>query len=401
MKKKLSNYRRFVPESKISEIYRKGSRLNDYHMLHINSAYHGGGIAEILRNIVPLLNDIGVETGWRALIGTPDFFRVCKRFHNALSGDEINLTDMKKKVFEETNENFATFTHIDHDLIIVHNHLPLPLIVFYRKNQPWIWRCHDDLSNSNPKIMDYLKDFAIPYDRYVFQMGEYVFSGVDEEECSFIQPSIDPLSIKNRPMDEKEVNKNINSIGVDPSLPIVTQVSQFDKHKDPLGTIEVYEKVLEEVNCQLIMVGSVARHDPEGQNLMEKVSRRIRDLKNAFLVIDPSDTIINSVQRASNVVLQKSIKEGFGLAVSEALWKETPVVGSDVGGIPTQIVDGENGFLVDPNDYEEAAEKVLKLLSDGDLQEEMGRNGRERIRKKFLVTHQIEAWLNLWLEMLA
>ncbi len=399
MGKRLSLYSEFVPESRISSIYRKGTKLSNYHLLHITSTYYGGGIAENLRNMVPLLNDIGVETGWRSMVGPPDFFRVCKKFHNALLGEEINLTEMKKKVFEETNKGFASFTHVDHDMVIIHDHQPLPLISFYKKRQPWVCRCHEDFSDPNQEVMDYLKSFLIPFDRHVFQMGECAFPSF-QEICNFIQPGIDPLSTKNEPIGEKKTKKYLDKNGIDSSRPIISQVSQFDKHKDPTGVIEVFKKVRREMDCQLVLVGAIDRDDPEGQRIQEEVWRKIRKLDDAFLILDPHDIVINSIQRASDVVLQKSLKEGFGLAVSEALWKETPVVGSDVGGIPTQITDGENGFLVNPLDYDEVAEKVLELISDQNLRKKMGKKGRKRVKKRFLITREIEDWLDLWMDVI-
>lgn len=399
MKKRLSNYTKFVPESKISKIYRKGTKLSKYHMVHISSNYYGGGIAENLRNIVPLLNEIGIDIGWRSVVGTPDFFRVCKRFHNALLGEEINLTKMKKRVFEETNEAFARFTHIDHDMVIIHNHQPLPLISFYSKRQPWICRCHEDFSEPNQEIIDYLKSFLIPFDRHVFQTGDCAFPTF-QDICSSIQPGIDPLSTKNESISEQKINKYLNKNGIDPSRPLISQVSQFDKHKDPLGVIEVFKQIKEEMDCQLVLIGAMPRNDPEGQKIQEKVWKEIKKLDDAYLIIDPHDIVINSIQRASDVILQKSLREGFGLAVSEALWKKTPVVGSNVGGITTQINDGENGFLVNPQDYEETAEKILKLLSDENLREKMGEKGKERVKEKFLITREIEDWLELWTDIL-
>lgn len=398
MKKRLTNYSEFVPDSKISKIYRKGTRFSNQHILHISSTYYGGGIAENLRNIVPLMNEIGVNVGWRSMVGTPDFFRVCKRFHNALLGEDINLTEMKKNVFEKTNKGFADFTHIDHDMVIIHNHQPLPLISYYTKRQPWICRCHEDFSEPNQEILDYLKSYFIPFDKHVFQAGECAFPTF-EEICSFIQPGIDPLSTKNESLRERKIKKYLNKNGIDPSRPIISQISQFDKHKDPLGVIEVFKRVKKEMDCQLVLIGAISRNDPEGHELHGKVWKEIQKLDDAYLIVDPHDIVINTVQRASDVVLEKSLKEGFGLAVSEALWKETPVVGSKVGGIPTQIIDGENGFLVDPQNYDEVAEKVLKLLSDENLRKEMGEKGRERVKKKFLITREIEDWLDLWTEM--
>ncbi|MFP4005774.1 MAG: glycosyltransferase [Candidatus Hadarchaeia archaeon] len=394
MVKRLVDYREFVGEKKVSDIYKKACGLSKYHVLHINSTYYGGGVAEILRNMTLLMNEIGVDVGWRAMIGTPDFFRVTKQFHNALQGDEINLTERKKEVFEKTSEEFAYFTHLDHDLVLVHDPQPLPLITNYRKHQPWIWRCHIDLSDPNQEVWDYLKSFALAYDRVVFQMEEFAAQGFSEEH-EIIRPSIDPLNPKNKQLDEDTVKKYLKKEGIDPSRPILSQISRFDKWKDPSGVLEVFKKVREEMDCQLALVGSMATDDPEGQEVYDEVRRKANGMKDVNLIVDAHDIFVNSIQRASDVVLQKSLKEGFALTVSEALWKRTPVVGSDIGGIPTQIVDGENGYLVDPTNYEYTAKKVMDILSDDKLKDEMGRKGRERVRKRFLITRHINDWLDL------
>lgn len=399
MKRRLVDYRKYVGESKISEIYRKGTQLSKYHVLHVNSTYYGGGVAEILRNMTILMNEIGIDVGWRAMIGSPDFFRVTKKFHNALQGDEINLTDMKKQVFEESCEEFAAFTHVDHDLVIVHDPQPLPLITCYRKQQPWIWRCHIDLSGPNEEVWGYLKSYALKYDQYIFQMDEFAAKGFSED-YKIIRPSIDPLNTKNVEIDEATVNKYLTNGGVDPERPIMTQVSRFDKWKDPVGVLEVFDKVREEMDCQLVLIGSMATDDPEGQEVYDRVRRKANGMDDITLIADAHDIVVNSFQRASDVVLQKSLKEGFALTVSEALWKETPVIGSDIGGIPTQVVDGENGYLVDPNDYDQVAKRVMDILSSETLQEKMGRKGKERVREKFLITRHIEDWLDLWINML-
>lgn len=400
MQKRLVNYREFADEAKISEIYNKGSKLSKYHIVNINSTYYGGGVAAILRNITRLMNEIGVDVGWRAMIGSPDFFRVTKKFHNALQGDEIDFTEMKKKVFEEASEEFASFTHLDHDLVIVHDPQPLPLITFYGKHQPWIWRCHVDLSNPDKEVWNYLKSFALAYDKTIFQMDKFAANGFSED-YEIVRPSIDPLTTKNTEIDEDTVNKYLHKAGVDPSRPIVSQISRFDKWKDPSGVLEVYDKISEEMDCQLVMIGSMATDDPEGQAVYDRIRRKANGEEDITLIVDAHDIMVNAVQRASDVVLQKSLKEGFALTVSEALWKETPVVGSNVGGIPTQIVDGDNGYLVDPQDYDETAEKVMDILSSETLQEKMGRKGRERVRKKFLITRHIERWFDLWIDFLA
>ena len=401
MVKRLVDYRDFVGESKISKIYRKGSKLSKYHILHINSTYYGGGVAEILRNMTLLLNEIGVDVGWRAMIGNQDFFRVTKEFHNALQGDEsINMTDWKKEVFEEVNEDFSSFTHVDHDLVIVHDPQPIPLITYYRKHQPWIWRCHVDLSHPNDEVWDYLKSFALAYDQTVFQKDEFATSGF-ASDYKVIRPSIDPLTTKNRDLDDETTEKYLKKIGVDSSRPLISQISRFDKWKDPSGVVEVFKRVSEEMDCQLVLLGSMATDDPEGQEIYDQIARLTSDLEDVKVVVDARDITVNAVQRASDVVLQKSLREGFGLTVSEALWKETPVVASNRGGIPTQVVDGETGYLVEPEDYDEVAEKVMDLLSDDNLRDEMGKKGRERVRKKFLITRHIEDWIDLWLDFLS
>ncbi|KXB06343.1 glycosyl transferase family 1 [candidate division MSBL1 archaeon SCGC-AAA382F02] len=399
MQRRIVDYREFIPESDISRIYRKGSRLSKYHLLHINSTYYGGGVAEILRNMTMLMNEIGVDVGWRPMIGTPDFFRVTKKFHNSLQGDDITLTDMKKKVFEEASREFSTFTHLDHDLVIVHDPQPLPLITYYRKHQPWLWRCHIDLSTPNEEVWDYLKSFVLEYDQNIFQMDEFAARGFSED-YKIIRPSIDPLTTKNEDLEKDTVNKYLNKIGVDPSRPIVSQVSRFDKWKDPSGVIDVFDKVKEESDCQLVMMGSMATDDPEGQMVYDRIRKKANGRDDITLIVDAHDIVVNAVQRASDVVLQKSLKEGFGLTVTEALWKETPVVASNRGGIPSQIEDGENGYLVNPEDFDEVAKKVLDILSSESLQEKMGAKGREKVREKFLITRHIEDWIDLWLDFL-
>ncbi|KXB07220.1 glycosyl transferase family 1 [candidate division MSBL1 archaeon SCGC-AAA382K21] len=400
MKKRLVDYREFVDESKIAEIYRKGSKLSKYHILHINTTYYGGGVAEILRNLTVLLNEIGVDVGWRPMIGSYDYFGVTKEFHNALQGDEMDLTEVKKNIYEDRSEEFASITHVNHDLIVIHDPQPLPLIKFYSKHQPWIWRCHIDLSNPNEEVWDYLKSFALAYDQSVYQMDEFAARGFSSD-YEIIQPSIDPRSMKNSDIAEDQIEDSLQRVGIDPSRPIISQVSRFDKWKDPVGVLEVYKRIREEMDCQLVLVGSMATDDPEGQKVFEEVRREANGMEDVTLAVDAHDVLVNAVQRKSGVVIQKSLKEGFGLTVSEALWKETPVVGSDIGGIPSQIIDGENGYLVDPKDFDEVAKRVMDVLSDESLQDEMGRNGRERVRKKFLITRHLEDWLDLWIDFLA
>ena len=398
--RRLTDYSGIVGDKKISDIFRKGRKLYKKHILHINSTPYGGGVAEMLQSMVPLMNTMGIYVGWRTLISNPDFFRVTKKFHNALQGDAIALTQKKIRVYEETNEMFSKFTHVEHDLVVVHDPQPLPLIKFYRKRQPWIWRCHIDLSNPNRKLWNYLKGFILEYDTVIYQGEEFAAKGVPGD-YRIIRPAIDPLSMKNMPLSRSTIRRYLQKAGVDPKRPIVSQISRFDKWKDPLGVLRVFDRVRKEMDCQLVLVGDIALDDPEGPEAYERLRARVKGKRDTRVIVGAHDIMVNAIQRASDVVLQKSIREGFGLTVTEALWKGTPVVASNVGGIPVQVVDGENGYLVDPYNYDDAAEKVMELLNDKHARDEMGIKGRQRVKENFLITRLIEDWIDLWIEMLS
>jgi trehalose synthase len=399
MLRKLTDYRPIVGDAKIAEIYRKGRVLCKKHIVNLSSISYGGGVAEVLRNVVPLMNDIGILVGWRTIVGSPDFFRVTKKFHNALQGDSIALTQKKINVYEETNETFSKLTHLDHDLVIVHDPQPLPLIKFYRKRQPWIWRCHIDLSKPNRKLWDYLKSFVLRYDLVVYQMEEFAAKGVPGD-YRVIKPSIDPLSMKNMPLSRATVKKYLQKAGVSGKKPLITQVSRFDKWKDQIGVLKVFDRIREEMDCQLLLIGDIALDDPEGQAMYEQLLSRVKGRRDVRVIVGAHDVMVNAVQRASDVALQKSIREGFGLSVTEAMWKETPVVASNIGGIPAQVIDGENGYLVDPHDYEDVAKKVMDIICDRPLREKMGVRAKEHVKENFLNTRHIEDWIDTWTELL-
>ncbi len=399
MLRRLTDYRDIVGDDKIVQIYRKARRLYKKRILEISSTPYGGGVAEILRSKIPLMNDMGLYVGWRTLVGSPDFFRVTKKFHNALQGDSISLTARKMKIYEETNQLFAKFTHIDHDLVVVHDPQPLPLIKFYRKRQPWIWRCHIDLSTPNKKIWRYLKGFLLQYDITVYHMEE--FAARVPGEFKVIRPAIDPLSFKNMPVSRSTVLRYLKKVNIDPKRPIICQVSRFDKWKDPFGVLKVFELIRKEMDCQLVLIGDIALDDPEGQEVYEQLHAKTKGMKDVRLITGWHDIMVNVIQRASDVVIQKSIKEGFGLTVTEAMWKKKPVVASNVGGIPAQIQDGVNGYLVDPFDYEETAKRILDLLSSRNLREEMGIRAHMHVKENFLITRLVEDWIDLWTEMLS
>jgi trehalose synthase len=394
----LRDFSNIVDQKLLNSIEEKAERLSGKHIVLINSTYQGGGVAEILDSAVILMNELGIKVGWRILHGTPDFFTITKKFHNGLQGEKINLSSLKKKIYYDTNKKFSLFTHIkDKDLVMVHDPQPLPLIDFYPKTQPWIFECHVDLSSPNPEVWNYLKQYICKYDHFIVSLDKY------KQDLSIpqsvIYPAIDPVSPKNEYISEKIINKYMQKYDIDRNRPIISQISRFDKWKDPLGVLSVFEKVRETTDCQLVLLGSLATDDPEGQKIYEQVqaktkkSKYVNDVK--LLLID-NEFLVNCLQRASTVVIQKSIREGFGLTVSEALYKGTPVVASKVGGIPLQIIDGENGFLHEPRDYDGFANSILKILKDRALRDKLGSEGKAYVTKNFLLPRLLDDWLNLF-----
>jgi trehalose synthase len=319
-----------------------------------------------------------------------------------LQGEKINLSERKKRLYYETNRKFSVFTHIEHDLVMVHDPQPLPLISFYDKKQPWVFECHVDLSSPNPEVWNYLKHFIEKYDHFIVSLDKYRMSDLTIPQ-SVIYPAIDPLSSKNKQVSEGEVDWYMNKFGVDRSRPIISQVSRFDKWKDPVGVLKVFELVRRKMDCQLVLLGQFASDDPEGQKIFQRVEEKIGKSKyksDVILLLIDSSFLVNCLQRASSVVIQKSLKEGFGLTVSEALYKGTPVVASNVGGIPLQVLDSVNGFLHEPADYFGFSNSIIKLLKDENLRQQMGKNGREHVRKNFLITRLMLEWLTLFESLL-
>lgn len=393
----IEDYRDIVGDAVISDIYRKARKFYGKRILEINSTYSGGGVAEMLSSFIHLMNDIGIETDWDILHGSPDFFEITKLFHNGLQGKSIDLTTNKKHMYLQTNEEFYMYTHINHDLVIVHDPQPLPLIKFYKKRQPWIWRCHIDISHPNKDLWEFLKPFILRYDMAILSDETYKKNDLPVEQ-KIIYPAIDPLSTKNIHISDKIIEKTFRKYNIKTDKPLLTQISRYDPWKDPEGVLDVYKLVKEKVDCRLILCGSMATDDPEGLRIYDGIRRKADKLiRNGDVVLlnTENNTLVNSLQRKSSVIVQKSIREGFGLTISEALWKETPVVASNVGGIPLQIVDGENGFLVDPFDKKDCANKIITLLQDPVKAKDMGKKGKEMVRKKFLITRLLQDYLNM------
>jgi len=304
-----------------------------------------------------LMNDVGIDAGWRILHGSQEFFEITKGFHNALQGSKLTLSERKKRLYTQINQSFARFPHLNHDCVIVHDPQPLALIQDYRKQQPWIWRCHIDLTDPHRILWDFLKGFILKYDQVVISNEKYFKKDLPVPQ-RLIYPAINPLSPKNAPISDRVIRDQLARADVPTDKPIITQVSRLDPWKDPEGVIDVFKLVKEKVDCRLI-------------------------------------TLVNAVQRASRVIIQKSTKEGFCLAVTEALWKGTPVVASNVGGIPSQIQDGRNGFLLDPTDKAGFADRIVHLLRNPKEGRELGRVGRETVREKFLITRLLGDYLDM------
>jgi trehalose synthase len=393
----LEKYRNIVGDQVIETIYDESSSLSEKTAVHINSTYQGGGVAEILNSLIILMNDIGIKTDWRVLHGDLDFFTITKKFHNALQGEKINLSSKKKEIYYINNVNNAIFTHINHDFIVVHDPQPLPIITCYKKRQPWVWRCHIDISKPMGLLWNYLKMFILKYDAMIVSMDKFKERDIPESIIPqyVIRPSIDPLNLKNKQISTSTISRYLSKSGIDEEKPIICQVSRFDKWKDPEGLIRIFNVVKEKVDCQLILVGSMASDDPEGQEIFENLEKIVQEGKDIHLMINAPDIVINALQRASSVVIQKSLKEGFAITVSEALWKGTPVVASNVGGLPSQIIDGKNGYLIDPLDFKEFADKIIYLIKNPAIAKNMGKYGKNYVKNNFLITRHLLDYIQL------
>jgi trehalose synthase len=387
---RVEDYERFIGAEAVERILGKAGSLQDRHVVHINSTYYGGGVAEILLSLTLLMNNMGVRTGWRIIQGPPDFFGVTKKMHNALQGGEIDLTQQKLHIYEETIRENAIRTHLDHDLVVIHDPQPLPMIEHYKRRGPWIWRCHIDLSNPNKELWDYLVPFVEKYDAAILSIEEY--KQQLETPQVFFMPAIDPFSIKNRELSEEEIDERLDHYQIPRDLPLVVQVSRFDSWKDPEGVIRAFKLARKEADCTLVLLGNVATDDPEGEEVYNSL---LGEREERIIILSREDTaLVNALQCRAAVVLQKSLREGFGLTVAEAMWKGTPVIGGNVGGIRHQIEDGVNGFLV--STVEEAAARIVQLLKDDKRREQMGRRARETVRERFLLTRYLEQHLDLY-----
>ena len=395
--KRLADYATVIGEERYAELRSLAANTAGRSMLHVNATAYGGGAAEILQNLVPLLRDAGVDAHWAVLDAPAAFFDITKKIHNALQGMALDLLDAELTLFlDVARENAAGLPQAD--VILAHDPQAVALRHFAgRRGAGWVWRCHIDLTTAHDPVWSFLRPYVDEHDASIWTMPQFVRSDLRMERVLIQAPSIDPFSLKNREMAIDEAREVVRGFRVDAGRPILLQVSRFDPWKDPLGVIDAYRQVKAELpEVQLVMIGSLADDDPEGAEYLERTRAHAGADPDVHLFTNLDgvrDREVNAFQRAATVVLQKSLREGFGLVVAEGLWKGIPVVGGDVGGIPLQIEDGVSGFLV--SSIDETARRVVELLRDPELRRRMAASGRERVRERFLITRDLRDQLEL------
>ncbi|MEW6052942.1 MAG: glycosyltransferase [Nitrospirota bacterium] len=381
------------PKSDLLLLQILGEKLHNKSFLHINSTREGGGVAEILQRMIPILGELGIQARWEVIEGDAKFFDITKKIHNALQGNQENVTEEMWEYHLEVNRKNAENLNLDADAVLIHDPQPSALIEF-RKSGRWIWRCHIDVSNPQKDVCDYLARYCEKYESAIFSVAKFARAlPIDE---FIVSPSIDPISDKNRELTDNEINETLKKFTIPSDRPIILQVSRFDRFKDPTGVIKAYRIIKKYNDCILILAGSPATDDPEGEAVLAEVREYAANDPDIFILLLPpfSDKDINALQRKATVVIQKSLKEGFGLTVSEAMWKGKPVIGGAVGGIPLQIVHGVTGFLV--HSVEGAAFRIRQLMNNPEMARRMGEKGKEYVRNNFLITRQIREYLSLW-----
>jgi len=397
-KKLLDDYTDIVGKEEIASIKKLASPLKGEKVVHINATSFGGGVAEILSTLVPLMKDVGIEAEWQVIKGSDDFFNVTKAIHNGLQGMDVPFTEEMKKIFLENNRLNEKLFEDEFDYVVIHDPQPVA-IVNYRKKKTgkWIWRLHIDPTNAQEKMWQFIKPYIEKYDAAIFTLKEYVKDDLKVENIAIIPPAIDPLSPKNMELEQEEIENIVRKYKLDPNRPIITQVSRFDPWKDPLGVIDMYRIVKREIkDVQLVLIASMANDDPEGWEYYEKTARHAGEDYDIHLLSNLNgvgNLEVNAFQRASDVIIQKSLREGFGLVITEALWKGKPVVAGNVGGIPLQVDNRRTGYLI--GDISECAERVIHLLKDSEIANKMGISGKEYVRKNFLITRLLKDYLSL------
>jgi len=399
--KTLADYTHIVGKELTEQIRQLSEPLKGKRVLHVSATAFGGGVSEILYTLVPLMRDVGVDAHWHVIFGKEEFYNATKLLHNSLQGAEETLSDEQWELFDEINAMNAEGLQGEWDVVIVHDPQPIGLLRGAKaKGKHWVWRCHIDLSTPNPAPIARLLPMIEEYDASVWHLEDYVPNGMGKhrDDVRICPPAIDPLSPKNMAFSPEDAAFVCRQFGIDVDRPLITQVSRFDPWKDPIGVIDAYREVTAEIpEAQLAMVGSMATDDPEGMEYFQKTFEYAggdEDIKILSNLNNVGAIEVNAFQSQSDICLQKSIREGFGLTVTEALWKGRPTVAGNVGGIPLQIEDGVSGFLVDSPS--QCAERCLEILRDPELGKTLGRQGKEHARKHFLTPRLLRDWLQLF-----
>jgi trehalose synthase len=391
---RLDDYKAIVGAADIDELRFLAKELKGKTVKMVNSTAVGGGVAEMLNQLVPLLNEVEVNTHWDVITGGNDFFEVTKAFHNALQGSDYQLTQQARDIFLMHNEQNRQRIQFSEDVVVIHDPQPAALIRARQDSgRRWVWRCHIDLSNPNLAVWDFLRPFIEQYDAAIFSSQSFTRQLTVPQ--SLFYPCIDPLSEKNKDLEESFIQQVCDEFGIDRSRPIVTQVSRFDRAKDPVGVVEAFKQARKYVDCQLVLAGGGASDDPEGAAVLKEVKEAAAEDPNIIILdLPPWCALeINALQRASTLIVQKSIREGFGLTVTEALWKGKPTIAGAVGGIPNQIIHKLTGALV--HSVEGCAYQMRYLLTHPDFAAQLGQNGREHVKENFLMTTNVRRWLLL------
>jgi trehalose synthase len=394
----LEQHRAIAGQEAFDQLCQLVEPLKQIKIVNVSSTKIGGGVAEILAKMVPLMNELGINAAWEVIEGSPLFFNCTKSIHNALQGIKVMPSGSEWQEYENINrQNAERLQNIlqEADIVIIHDPQTLPLLKFMTKRSgKWIWRCHVDASQPYRYVWNTLQPLISLYDAAIFSLDE--FAHPLPIPIFIIAPSIDPLSDKNCELSQSIISSTLDSFGLDQNKPLLLQVSRYDRFKDPIGVIEAYRHVKKIMtDIQLVLAGGGATDDPEGELILQEVKRAAQDDKDIHVLLLPGDAhlTINALQRGASIILQKSIKEGFGLTVTEALWKAKPVIGGNVGGIKLQIIHGQTGFLV--NTPEGAAYRIRYLLQQPAIGYDLGRNGKEFVREKFLITRHIREYLTL------
>ena len=399
LNRELIEYEPVVGKAVLDQLHQLASSLTGMSVVHVNSTRVGGGVAEILTWMVPFLKELGIDASWEVIEGNADFFRATKTLHNGFQGSSVNLTSSDMKAYEQTNEENAERLRLileAADAVFIHDPQPAALLPLCpNRGGKWIWRCHIDASHPNRQVWKYLRRFLADYDASIFSL--YSFSRYLDHPQFIIAPSIDPLSDKNCELDDYEIEKIYSRFGLDKNRPLLAQISRFDRFKDPVGVIKAFRIVQDFAPAQLVLAGGEANDDPEGEADLNEVREEAGDDEDIHILLLPGDAhrTINALQRVSDIIIQKSTREGFGLTVTEGLWKSKPVIGGNTGGIVLQLMNHYTGFLV--NTPEGAAHRIRYLLQHRGRMRLMGEKGKEFVRENFLLTRHLREYLTLLL----